>query len=97
MSLCVLQARWGVLGRVWLRGGRFGACLGRVEGVLGAPWGRFGGVLETSGAGFPRPRSVKNHVFYEWFWPSRFGAPIHTQVAAQAAFVHSVGALASIS
>ena len=52
-----------VLGRLGRRGGRVGAFLGLLEGVLGAPWGR----LERFWGGYSASPKRQNHVFYECF------------------------------
>ena len=77
---------------------RFGP-RGRRSGAFWGAWkaslGRLGGVLKASGAGFPRPRGVKNHVFYDGFWRFHLLAPAITPVAAQAALVDNMGRLGS--
>ena len=69
------------------RGRRNGAIWGAWKASLGRLWG----ALKASGAGFPRTRNVKNHVFYDGFWRFHVLAPVFTPMVAQAARVDTMG------
>ena len=66
-----------------------------MEGVCRASLGRPGGALNASGAWFPRPGSVKHHVFYDDFLRFHVLALVLTPMAAQAALVDNMERLGS--
>ena len=74
------------------RGKRSGAFWGAWKASLGRLWG----ALKAPGAGFPRPRSVKKHEFYNGFERFQFLDPVIAHFFAQAALMNDTVRLGSI-